>query len=242
MKKKCSSNPFIIEQLEPRSVGSIETGVAFSTNAQLHCFSVLDATNPLWQTSDKNVSSGGLTGTDTWQRADLIQIADPNLAFEHGTTDGTFSVAAGDDVLVADSTPVSKSTSTVQKPVVSHLAANPGFQKTLLSFVRKLETQMGKMENAWERVDMEELAVLAHWLKGAGGTVGYDDFTEPAAEHNNFARSRQVEQVGQNLAQGKCLAKVTMSSVMEDGLVRGIIVDGEWLTSGRNNYGHSRLA
>lgn len=184
MKKKYSRNPFIIEQLEPRSVGRIETGVAFSTNAQLHCFSVLDATNPLWLTTDKNVSGGGLTGTDTWQRADLIQIADPNLAFEHGTTDGTFSVAAGDDALVTDSTPVSKSTSTVQKPVVSRLAANPGFQKTLLSFVRKLETQMG---NAWERVDMEELAVLAHWLKGAGGTVGYDDFTEPAAELNNFA-------------------------------------------------------
>jgi hypothetical protein len=39
---------------------------------------------------------------------------------------------------------VSKSTSTVQKPVVSRLAANPGFQKTLLMLCQKTRNTNGK--------------------------------------------------------------------------------------------------
>jgi hypothetical protein len=40
----------------------------------------------------------------------------------------------------------------------------------------------------------EELGLSAHWLKGAGGTVGYDDLTQPsrelidAAQAANFAK------------------------------------------------------
>jgi HPt (histidine-containing phosphotransfer) domain-containing protein len=36
------------------------------------------------------------------------------------------------------------------------------------------------MDLALRAADMKELAALAHWLKGAGGTVGYHAFTEPA--------------------------------------------------------------
>jgi hypothetical protein len=57
-----------------------------------------DATNPLWLTTDGDVTSGGQTGTDTWQKGDLVQIAGPNLAFEPGTTSGTFSVAFDADL------------------------------------------------------------------------------------------------------------------------------------------------
>ena len=39
-----------------------------------------------------DVSGGGQAGTDTWEQGDLVRITDPNLAFEPGTTDGTFSV------------------------------------------------------------------------------------------------------------------------------------------------------
>jgi HPt (histidine-containing phosphotransfer) domain-containing protein len=38
------------------------------------------------------------------------------------------------------------------------------------------------MDKAFAARDLEELAGLAHWLKGAAGTVGYDAFTEPSAE------------------------------------------------------------
>ena len=43
---------------------------------------------------------------------------------------------------------------------------------------------------------MEELASLAHWLKGSGGTVGYDDFTEPATELEAHAKNGQMEHAG----------------------------------------------
>ena len=36
------------------------------------------------------------------------------------------------------------------------------------------------MDACIERRDGEELAGLAHWLKGSAGTVGFDAFTEPA--------------------------------------------------------------
>ena len=38
------------------------------------------------------------------------------------------------------------------------------------------------MWNAWATGDLAELARLAHWLKGSGGTAGFDAFTAPARE------------------------------------------------------------
>jgi hypothetical protein len=42
---------------------------------------------------------------------------------------------------------------------------------------------------------MAELADLAHWLKGAGGTVGFDDFTTPAAQLEQAAKDGREEEV-----------------------------------------------
>ncbi len=44
------------------------------------------------------------------------------------------------------------------------------------------------MDRAWKDKDYDELAGLAHWLKGAGSTVGYDEFTKPAARLENLAK------------------------------------------------------
>jgi HPt (histidine-containing phosphotransfer) domain-containing protein len=38
------------------------------------------------------------------------------------------------------------------------------------------------MRVAWEADDTDTLAASARWLKGAGGTFGYGDFTETAEE------------------------------------------------------------
>jgi HPt (histidine-containing phosphotransfer) domain-containing protein len=45
------------------------------------------------------------------------------------------------------------------------------------------------MEAARTAGDFKELAALAHWLKGAGGTVGYDDFTAPARTLETLAKA-----------------------------------------------------
>ena len=57
------------------------------------------------------------------------------------------------------------------------------------------------MEAAFEHGHMEELARLAHWLKGSGGTVGYDDFTEPAALLEETSKAGNVKQAGNWLKQ-----------------------------------------
>jgi HPt (histidine-containing phosphotransfer) domain-containing protein len=48
---------------------------------------------------------------------------------------------------------------------------------------------------------MEELAALAHWLKGAAGTVGYDDFTEPAIRLEEEAHANDVAALELTMAQ-----------------------------------------
>ena len=45
---------------------------------------------------------------------------------------------------------------------------------------------------------MTELVSLAHWLKGAGGTLGYDDSTKPAEDLESFAKADYVEKANQS--------------------------------------------
>ncbi len=72
-------------------------------------------------------------------------------------------------------------------PIESRLAANPRFRPIVEKFVTRLDEQLKTMAVAWENRDLDELADLAHWLKGAGGTVGFDDFTEPASNLEQWA-------------------------------------------------------
>ncbi|MGE0607854.1 MAG: ATP-binding protein [Pirellulales bacterium] len=50
------------------------------------------------------------------------------------------------------------------------------------SFAASLSRKLAAMREAHARGDGKELALLAHWLKGSGGTAGFDAFTKPARE------------------------------------------------------------
>ncbi len=84
-----------------------------------------------------------------------------------------------------------------QEPVISSLASNDKFKHIVQKFVDKLKEQEHKMDRALEKDDLEEFAGLALWLKGEAGTVGYADFTEPAEELFNAAKSGVTEQARQ---------------------------------------------
>jgi len=71
------------------------------------------------------------------------------------------------------------------------------------------------MEVALEKQDMTELADIAHWLKGAGGTVGYDDFTKPAAVLESCARADQVQRATQSLKEVKLLVTAIVPPVID---------------------------
>jgi signal transduction histidine kinase/DNA-binding response OmpR family regulator len=80
-------------------------------------------------------------------------------------------------------------TSVPQSPVVSRLAANKRFKPVIIKFLEKLDVQVKNMEDAVKNEDMDGLSGLAHWLKGSGGTVGYDDFTEIAENLETCAKA-----------------------------------------------------
>ncbi len=116
----------------------------------------------------------------------------------------------------AESALAAHSSTGAQKPVVSRLADNPKLQRIILAFVKKLEKEVEIMEQVWEHDDLEQLARLAHWLKGAGGTVGFDDFTDPAAELEQAAKAGNREEAGKVLEKIKTIAAAVVAPQPED--------------------------
>jgi CheY-like chemotaxis protein len=74
-------------------------------------------------------------------------------------------------------------------PIVSRLANHPKLRPAVRKFASRLDEQLAAMDAAHSAGDFKELAALAHWLKGAGGTVGYDDFTAPARNLESLAKA-----------------------------------------------------
>jgi CheY-like chemotaxis protein len=81
------------------------------------------------------------------------------------------------------------------RPIVSKLPMdNKKFRELVSRFVERLGHQVQAMEAAAAEGKMAELADLAHWLKGAGGTVGFDEFTTPAALLEQAAKDGREEE------------------------------------------------
>ncbi len=69
-----------------------------------------------------------------------------------------------------------------ETPVVSALPMNNArFRGIVEKFIPRLAEQNTEIQSALDAENYEELAKLAHWLKGSGGNVGFDGFTELAA-------------------------------------------------------------
>ncbi|HYC44259.1 MAG TPA: response regulator [Burkholderiales bacterium] len=91
-------------------------------------------------------------------------------------------------------------------PVRSRLAGNARLRPAVRKFAGRLNEQLAAFERAYAAADYPELAQLAHWLKGAGGTVGYDDFTEPALRLELAAKERVVQDMELAMAELRDLA------------------------------------
>ncbi len=75
------------------------------------------------------------------------------------------------------------------------------FRRIVEMFVARLRLKVVEMQESLARSDLEELADLGHWLKGAGGSAGYDEFSAPAKELEQFAKGGNIEGCNQSLAQ-----------------------------------------
>ncbi len=90
---------------------------------------------------------------------------------------------------------------TAEPPLISRLASMPRLLPAVQKFTARLDDQLNAMDVALKARDFEELAALAHWLKGAAGTVGYDAFTEPAVELEQVVKGRTETQIEAKLQQ-----------------------------------------
>ncbi len=72
---------------------------------------------------------------------------------------------------------------------------NPRYRGIVEKFVIRLEERLEEVESAWQQKNYLELAKLGHWLKGSGGTVGFDQFTEPASELEIYAKQQNDEKI-----------------------------------------------
>jgi CheY-like chemotaxis protein len=65
---------------------------------------------------------------------------------------------------------------------------DPELCGVVTDFIGTLGGTINQMHVACQRDDLADLAKLAHWLKGSGGTVGFDCFTEPADQLEKAAK------------------------------------------------------
>ena len=99
-----------------------------------------------------------------------------------------------------------KAGSVPRAPVVSRLASNARLRPAVEKFVDRLTGQLDAVEHAWQTQDYKALAELAHWLKGTGGTVGFDAFTEPAKTLEQQAKAGTEDGINEVIGELRDLA------------------------------------
>ena len=81
-------------------------------------------------------------------------------------------------------------------PIVSTLAGNPKLSRIVARFVDQLPAKLAEMDACAQRDDAVELAALAHWLKGAGGSMGFQQFFEPSKALEDAVKSGDQQVIG----------------------------------------------
>jgi PAS domain S-box-containing protein len=83
---------------------------------------------------------------------------------------------------------------------------DPDFREIVEHFVTRLDERLDAIESAFSTLDLGEIAKLAHWLKGTGGSVGFADFTEPSATLEDLAIKGRVEAIPEVIARLRRIA------------------------------------
>ena len=84
-------------------------------------------------------------------------------------------------------------------PIRSRLATHPRLARVAADFCSKLPGKFDEMQSALDEGRLDVLGTLAHWLKGAGGSVGYDALFEPARELETAVKAEDRELAAQCL-------------------------------------------
>ncbi|MDJ0786717.1 MAG: ATP-binding protein [Myxococcota bacterium] len=104
------------------------------------------------------------------------------------------------------SAPVTPAPAAPKGPIVSRLAGSPALTAVIAKFTSRLGAKIEEMEARFAADDLASLAQLGHWLKGAAGTVGFDEFTAPAESLEEHAAAGRSEAIAPLLAELRDLA------------------------------------
>ena len=84
--------------------------------------------------------------------------------------------------------------------------SDPEFRQIVRQFAVRLKIEVAAMQGDVRDGGLTQLSQRAHWLKGTGGTVGLPEFTAPARELENIARTGNVSGIPELLRQIEELA------------------------------------
>ncbi|HMC09740.1 MAG TPA: response regulator, partial [Pirellulaceae bacterium] len=81
-------------------------------------------------------------------------------------------------------------------PIVSRLSTDDrDFCEIINEFAGQLEKKLTALRSAAAAEDLPRIAEIAHWIRGAGGTAGFDQLTQPAAALEKFAKEGRLDGV-----------------------------------------------
>jgi PAS domain S-box-containing protein len=106
--------------------------------------------------------------------------------------------------------------------------ADPEFRQIVEEFIERLRSQIEAMVAAWSTGDLDQLAALAHWIKGSGGTAGFDVLTEPARLLERAVRENRSEEIAAAISELQALG----SRIEFPGRSRSIPPLGEPIITG----------
>jgi HPt (histidine-containing phosphotransfer) domain-containing protein len=91
--------------------------------------------------------------------------------------------------------PVIPSTAEAPAPVYSRLAADPVLGELVDLFIQEMPDRISALETLARLQDWNQLARIAHQLKGAAGSYGFDHITLYAARLEAAARDGQEDAI-----------------------------------------------
>jgi CheY-like chemotaxis protein/HPt (histidine-containing phosphotransfer) domain-containing protein len=103
------------------------------------------------------------------------------------------------------------------EPLVSTLPlGDPEFREIADEFVAALEAKLAALHAACNAGDLEMVSDIAHWIKGAGGTAGFADFTSPATALESASRRRQAAAIPEQIKQlDHLLRRIRLSNLAD---------------------------
>jgi PAS domain S-box-containing protein len=121
---------------------------------------------------------------------------------------------------IAGTSAKSAPTASHDSALVSRLAGHAKLGRIAARFVEQLPERLALMDQALVRADMGELAALAHGLKGAGGSMGFDALFEPAKALEEAAKAgdaaaastslRDLHQLKRRIQRGASLSEIEL--------------------------------